>query len=419
MMAAIVLSVNPLLNQVRWSGLTSDFRLSTYGDDITSSEFVLADYEGENDDIIAAIVVDGRGYLTRDERTKTTQTLNGPADYYGVVTAVSESDDGTFRVTTSDLKTLFSMNYVPEKSDITNPYTYIKYIYDRWRSPTAYLNIDDLGLKYTNRVFVAPNPTSAQTATFSELLSKLFSNYQVVFVPCGDNINTSDATLSLHGAFTVGEDIGSVLLFKCADIQGISVYVRPTMNGEPNGIAVCVPNDVESTEENPISYEDVEITKHYIKTDGTITNDSTDEDVIKPIKMTSFIVSAGSEDASKSTEYIAQRELSIPAYAHEISFKISKWSSYATKLAKVGTICTLLYMGKSYRSIVRGVEIDSASDYITIVCGNVSSALITILDARNLINPSSTSGKSSSSTIVSPDIITDNEIDALFDDSDN
>jgi hypothetical protein len=75
---------------------------------------------------------------------------------------------------------------------------------------------------------------------------------------------------------------------------------------------------------------------------------------------------------------IAQKQLSVPKYSHEISFDMHKDHPQANDFARVGNTCSLIHKGNTYNSIISGVEVKSNSNFIKVKCGNVSSNLATL-----------------------------------------
>ena len=75
---------------------------------------------------------------------------------------------------------------------------------------------------------------------------------------------------------------------------------------------------------------------------------------------------------------IAQKQLSVPKYSHEISFDMHKDHPQANDFARVGNTCSLIHKGNTYNSIISGVEVKSNSNFIKVKCGNISSNLATL-----------------------------------------
>lgn len=211
----------------------------------------------------------------------------------------------------------------------------------------------------------------------------------------------------LYGAFISGDNVGTVIIDKSKYIKDPHVIVRPTMNGEPNGINICT---IVSTDEN--EYASVNIDRRYMKTNGVIVATPDDPGIARPIKMTTYNYSPEIESKTddkgnttktiktKSADDVAYEQLKMPLYAHEISFSMSIYHPMINQLTKIGNLFNAFYKNKVYDTIVTEYKIDSTSDFVEIKAGTVNSKLEAIIhEAQATATNSNTStGTTNNST---------------------
>ena len=439
------------VGKVNWHGITPDFKLDVNGLYIGVSELYLKDYSGKADDLIALLLVDDYGRIKADDRAG-----GSPAFYYGVVTAVSDD-----KVMCSDARLYYlNCDYVkePKNSNIKNPITYLQTICKSW-IVGSHISIDmteDVSFSFTGQTYKAPNPEDPDTENITETVFEYLQSYGVSLVISKDTMKDDRLGNEFVGTFICGSPIGTFIIDDSEMVKEPSVYVRPVMDGEPNGIAICRPNPGNK-------YKTLTVVRRYITKDSKIVSSSSDPNIVKPIKMKTYIStdnetrteaqirkelnSKKSElskqqaaysketDASKKETMkskidmlkdevkrleedlaekvalqdwnaIAQENLEVPSYSHEITFKVNKDMNRINELMQIGNTLNIIHNQKSYTSIVTGYEVDSTSDYVLIKCGNVGSKLSSILAKGTKTKYSKTKANQTIGTVSTDEIDT-------------
>ncbi len=435
MMVGYVITVNPLTRETTWSGLTQNFKLEIKGGEVGTSTFTFPGFTGEVDDILALRIMDGSGYLRPDTRVPGYR----PAFYYGVITAVDKNtsvsddentnEDLTATVQCSDFKTYLSNTFIPEVSTThENPFKYLKAIVDRWteRNNQNGIPMEVLSstVSYTGPEFYYAKPTEAGTDELMTIIGRAFKNYQIPLVVVADTINKNSG-LYLKTMFISGTSIGTVMIDDSKLIRGAKVVERPVGDGDYNAIYIGeqtftvtkkkVKKGNKTTTQKISTYNGVTIRKRYINTESTIVSSITSK-VKKPIKIKAYVKAS---DDKTALDVIAQNELSVTQYSHEITFAIHVTHPAILRgLAEIGNKVVLFYKGKKYKSYVSEVTIDSESEYIEIKCGNSKSTGLESLIDTNSKKVKGTSTKSADSTTTATSsslkIASTTDIDGFF-----
>ena len=437
MMVGYVITVNPVTSKTTWSGLAQSFSLDIKGAEIGTSEFVLPNFKGDTDDILAMKILDGGGYLKPDTRAAGYR----PAFYYGVITAVDKdtssgedensNEQFTARVQCSDHKTYVNSNYIPETTTTrSSPFAYLKAIYTRWLVED---NENGIPMKclasngsYYGPTFYYPSPTEASTEELMTLFGRAFSYYQIPLIVVSDTINTSAKTY-LNCMFVSGQNVGTVVIDDSMLVRNAEVTERPLGDGDYNALAIGKVNTKKSTttvtkgkgkkkkkvKKTVKTYQSVTKKMRYITTEKNIVSSITSK-VRTPVKIKAVVNS----DKKPKYDKIAKAELTVTPYSHEITFSVHvSHPALLRGLAEIGNTVTLLHKGKTYASYISAVKITSDSEFIEIVCGNSkSSGIGSLIDvnAKKVKGSSGSSSGSSSESSSSANLATEADIDGFF-----
>lgn len=224
-MTAWVVAVDQDTNEITYSGLTSEFELVYSAYSIESSKMKLHKNKCKSGDIVAFNLVSGHGNIKRDNRCDgNTDGLNGPAFYYGTITATGNETEVDYgenlndEVTVSDIKYFLNFNYTVESGNwltgnidtIKNgessggehyndaALSFLTNVVNKWNVCSP-LTVNRLTHKhYSGKVNTIrfPEPDGAGTANMTDTLKEYYSNYGIVFVPYCDMIRDKNAPRS-------------------------------------------------------------------------------------------------------------------------------------------------------------------------------------------------------------------------------
>lgn len=116
----------------------------------------------------------------------------------------------------------------------------------------------------------------------------------------------------------------------------------------------------------PVIRDDI---KSYVDVNGEVVTVATDDDE--------------TVSDAESPSSLAAKNLDLPEYSHEITFKIRKdLDQYNLNRAlHIGNYITIIYKGEQIDSHITGYTIDSSDDWIEVKCGNFDSNLRNIFSS--------------------------------------
>lgn len=320
----------------------------------------------------------GRDYITTEKATfRTTKDdldvtkgdflmakfPNGEGiSYFGVIQSYENRD-----IVCNDIISLVNFEFPATRSTGPSFELHAKNLINRYliQDPSKLMDILEITIKSNTTHIYQPSEPPTPTNLMKYLING-FKKYNVVWT--FDRFENGKIYTSI-------ESVTTSIRLKNNLSHFIDWDVSTTEVGRGIDNHLLIVNKTTNNSEGPNV-----LSEWWLTMENTVVNNRNNPLIFKPTKTKVWIYDTTVEDKPTYQE-VAESELLGSYYAHEISVKVH-FDNQIVDLRKlqIGTLATIYYNDREYKSVLTGYSFDSNSPYATVMFGHIRSRFSELLE---------------------------------------